>query len=186
MNALFVEVPIVPIEFTTMSEMSELLKNTTDVLPEMFLKFEGTAYDVYPMGTLTLMIIVPKALPYSEFSSYLRNVASDTFVGCSVIAIAATTLLLIFIRYNKRKKFLFFQSVTDVLNLLMNDNGYIEYQRLSRVEVSLIVPLTFFGLVFVNGILSNLQSYLTRPILQPQINTIAYIYRFPFERTIEN
>jgi len=72
-----------------------------------------------------------------------------------------------------------FQSVADVLNLLMNDNGYIRYQQLSCAEVFLIVPLTFVGFVIVNGILSNLKSYLTRPVLQPQIDTIEDIYRSP-------
>lgn len=64
----------------------------------------------------------------------------------------------------------------DVLNLLYNDNGYIKYQQLSRAEVCIIVPLTFVGFVFVNGILSNLQSYVTQPVLQSQIRTVDNIY----------
>lgn len=62
----------------------------------------------------------------------------------------------------------------------MNDNICIKYQRLSRKEVFLIVPLTLMGFVIVNGILSNLKSHLTRSIPRPQINTIEEIYRSPF------
>lgn len=48
---------------------------------------------------------------------------------------------------------------------------------MTRAEVFLIVPLTFVGLIVVNGILSSLQSYLTRPILQPQIDDVDGIHR---------
>lgn len=57
----------------------------------------------------------------------------------------------------------------------MNDNGSINYRKLSR-----IVPLKFVGFVIINGILSNLQSCLTRPVLQTQLNTIEDIYNSSF------
>lgn len=85
-------------------------------------------------------------------------------------------LFLTVYRYIKESKVLFFESVADVLNLLMNDKGYIRYQQLSRAEVFIIGPLTFVGFIFVNGILSNLQSYLTRPVLQPQNRTFEDIH----------
>ncbi|KAJ6646933.1 hypothetical protein Bhyg_02147 [Pseudolycoriella hygida] len=40
----------------------------------------------------------------------------------------------------------------------------------------IVVPLTFVGLIFVSGILSAIQSYFTRPIRQPQIETIKDLY----------
>lgn len=125
------------------------------------------------------IIIVPEALPYSEFSAYLRTVTSDEFFGYSIITIGVVMLLLSIFRYINQKKILFVQSVADVINLILNDNSYIKYQRLSLAEVFIIVPLTFVGLVIANGVLSNLKSYLTRPVLQPQINTIEGIYKSP-------
>lgn len=70
-----------------------------------------------------------------------------------------------------------FQSEADVVNVPMNDNGAIKYPFLSRYEACLLLPLTFVGLIFVNGILSSLQSFLTRPIRQPQINTVEDMYQ---------
>lgn len=64
-----------------------------------------------------------------------------------------------------------------LLNLVLNDNGAIDYQLLTCVEALLIVPLTFVGMIFVNGMLSNLQSYITNKIIQPQIDTVEDIYR---------
>lgn len=71
-------------------------------------------------------------------------------------------------------------SVTDVLKLLMNDNVHIKYQKLSRAEFFVIGPLTFVGFVIVNGILSNIKTYLIRPVLQSQILTLEDIYSSPY------
>lgn len=152
----------------------------TDINPYVSMLNPITGYNVYPSLMETHMIIVPEALPYSGFSAYLQAVTSNEFCNYSLITIGTVILLLSVIRYIKQRKISFFESVADVLNLLINDNGYIQCQRLSREEVFIIVPLTFVGLVIVNGILSILQSYLARPILQPQINTIDDIYRSPF------
>lgn len=80
-------------------------------------------------------------------------------------------------RFMKHGKFHFVNAVVDVINLIMNDNDNIKYQRLSTVELFIVVPLTFAGLIFVNGILCALQSYVTRPLKQPQIDTIGDIYK---------
>lgn len=124
----------------------------------------------------TLVIVVPEALPYDEFAAYLHAILKDSFFGYSVTIIVGVMLILIVVRYITQKRILLLQSGGDVLNLLMNDNASIKYQQLHRSELFLIVPLTFVGLVIVNGILSNLQSYLTRPILQPQVHTVEDIY----------
>lgn len=140
-----------------------------------------TDLQVYPVYWYNYFILVPEAFPYEDFSSYLRTALSDEFCGYSFFSITAVILVLSFLRYTKqKKKLIFFQSTADVLNLLMNDNGYIKYPQLSRSEVLLIVPLTFIGFIVANGILSNLKSFLTRPVLQPQINTLEEIYRSPF------
>lgn len=126
------------------------------------------------------VIVVPEALPYPEFLSYLLLITSKNVFGyCSVTIVAIMILLSIF-RYIKEKKIWFFQSVVDVISLLMNDNGTIKYHKLSPSERFMIVPLTFVGFVIAHGIFSNLQSYLTRPIHQPQINTID-VYRSPYQ-----
>ena len=43
----------------------------------------------------------------------------------------------------------------------------------------MICPLTFLGFIFANVYLSNLQSYLTKPVLQPQLKTLSDIYDSP-------
>lgn len=122
----------------------------------------------------TAVFVVP------EFSAYLLTITSDSFFGYSLMTIAAVMQLLSLFRYIKQKKILFVRSVRDVTYLLMNENGLIKYQQLSRIENFLIVPLTFAGLIIVNGILSILQSYLTRPIIQPRMKTLEDIYSSPY------
>lgn len=126
-----------------------------------------------------LVIVVPEALPYGEFAAYLKAFTKNSFFGYSLILIIAVMLILSIIRWITRNRILILESVVDVLNLLMNDNTSIKYQRLHHSEFFVIVPLTFVGLVIVNGIFSNLQSYLTQPILQSQIHTIEDVYNSP-------
>lgn len=134
---------------------------------------------LYPMGLETEVVAVPEARPFPEFIAYLRSVTSATFFGYSLATILTVMLLLVIIRYIKRKKILFFQCAADVLNLLMNDNGFINYRQLCGAEGWLIVPLTFAGFVMVNGILSSLQSYVTRPIMESEIDTVDDVYKSP-------
>lgn len=162
------------------TDVDELFKNGIDVIVGFVPQQSERGFYVYPIFIRSWELIVPEAMPYADFSAYLQVVTSDKFFGISLIIIAAVMLFLTACRYIKHQKILFLQSVTDVLNLLMNDNGYIKYQRLSRAEALVIGPLTFVGFVIVNGILSNLQSYLTRPVLQPQIKTLEDIHNSPF------
>lgn len=147
-----------------------------DVSANMYTRFVvtvGTHFAEMPSFT----ILVPAAMPYTDFSSYLQNILSNDVCVYSTITIVATILLLGIVRYKKTEKNQFFESVADVLNLLMNDNGSVKYQHLNRMEAFIVVPLTFVGLVIINGILSNLQSHITRPFLQSQIITAEDIYR---------
>lgn len=158
---------------------AEALMNGIDFIADLYTQEQLSDLNVYPLSMSPVVICVPEAAPYPEFSAYLRTVSSDKFFSYSLITIVTVIVLLSIVRYIKQKQFLFFQSAADVLNLLMNDNGYINYQQLSRVEVFVIVPLTFVGFIIVNGIFSILQSYLTRPILQHQINTLEDLYGTP-------
>lgn len=132
---------------------------------------------LYPIKWDSTYILVPKSLPYSEFLAYLQAIISESFFCYSLTTVVIVILLLVFFRYIKQKEILVFESTRDVLYLLMNDNGTIKYQKLSRIEGSLIVSLTLGGFVVVNVIWSMLQSYLTQPVFQPEINTIEDIYR---------
>lgn len=156
----------------------QVISGDIDILPHLHLVREYL--NVYPMGMDKMVIVVPQALPFSNFMAYLKRITSALLFGCSFITIVAVTLSLTITNYVKKKKILFFQCVADVLNLLMNDNASIKYQQLNRADVCLIVPLTFAGFVVVNGILSTFQSYLTLPVIQPQINTIEDLYLSPF------
>lgn len=135
----------------------------------------------YPLMFEIDKVIVPEALPYEGFSAYLRSMATFSLLGYSISTIAVVILFLSFARLQRqRAKFNFAETVADVLNLLMNDNGNIKYQRLYVVEVMVVLPLTFVGLIVVDGILSSFQSYITRPIIQPQIDSVEELYHSPY------
>lgn len=131
---------------------------------------------LYPVEMPTMAILVPQAIPYSEFTNYLQNIFSNTFYVYASSAIIAVILLLCAIRYRKHKTIQFFGCAADVLNLLTNDNSGVQYQRLNRIEGCVIVPLTFVGLIIMNGLISQLQSHISQPFLQHQIKTIEDIY----------
>lgn len=175
MNATFV---FVEIEY---SFASEGIAKGIDIVTGLWgIDGEGDMPKIYPMEFKCHVVIVPEALPFSDFSTYIRNATSKTFFGYSLTSIVTVVMVLGVLRYLKRKKILFLQSTADVLNLLINENGLIKYQRLYRVEVFVIVPLTFVGFIVTNGIISNLQSFITRPVLQHQIETLEEIYGSPF------
>ncbi len=150
---------------------------TIDIFTNTYTTKSSEIVSIYPVYMSQYSILVPEALPYSEFTSYLQNILSSKFYVLSSIIIAATILLLCVIRFKKEKKMQFYGCVTDVLNLLMNDNSSVKYQKLNQLEGFIIVPLTFVGLVLVNGILSTLQSHIAKPYLQHQINSAEDIYR---------
>lgn len=134
---------------------------------------------LYPYRQTTLLLLVPHAQPYTDFIDYLQHASGtwSSLLAYTIIVVTASSLLLIISRYLQRKRIFLFESVVDVLNLLMNDNAAVRYQNLHRADVFITVPLTFTGLIIVNGILSVFQSYLTSPIYQPQINSIEDLYK---------
>lgn len=169
---------------------SRLFENETmDIVMEVYVNNEPgnerKLINMYPMLFEDFVIVVPAAKSYPKLTAYLITAMSNNFLIYSFIIIVIVIFQLSSLRYIKQKEILFFQSVADVLNLLMNDNTAIKYQKLSRVEVFLIVPLTFVGMVFVNGILTTLQSHFTRPFMQSEINTIQDLYKSPFPLLVE-
>ncbi len=175
----FMNASVAQIELDESVDIAQLFDNdTVDLLPHIFIieKYGN----IYPIKMDTLIIVVPQASPFSDFSSYLRRMTSKSLFAYTFITIALVTLLLIVSGYIETKMISLFQHVADVLNLLMNDNTSIKYQKLFRVEVCLIVPLTFAGFIVVNGILSIFQSYVMLPVIQPQINTIDDLYKSPY------
>lgn len=166
---------------TSKAELRRVERNTIDIYPELSRIKEQQQLTLYPMAKESFIIFVPEAVAYSEFSAYLQTIMTDSFFAYSLVVIGVVMFLLIVFRYIKLRKILVFQCAADILNLVIfNDNGAIKYAKLSRTEVCLLVPLTFAGFVFVNGILSTLQSYLTKPVIQSQINTIDDIYMSPY------
>lgn len=135
---------------------------------------------LYPIYIDTVAIVVPSALPYSEFTEYLQTFASDNTFYISLVSIPILIVALTTFRYVERNRFLLFQSMADVVNLFMNDNMSIDYRNLFHVECFIILPLTMAGFVIINVVLSILTSYLTRPMDQPEINTFDDIERSPF------
>ncbi len=113
----------------------------------------GVNNRIYPHRMKTVVLLVPHALPYSNFSAYLQNSAFNILLAYTFGVIVAASLPLIVSGYWKTKKFLFFQCVADVTNLLLNDNCRIRYSQLHYANVWVVVPLTFAGLIMVNGVL---------------------------------
>lgn len=125
---------------------------------------------------VTSVLLVPHARPYSGFVGYLQNATWKLFFIYTFVVIAAASLLLTISGYWQTKKISFRQSVGDVINLLLNDNGSIRYGQLHCADIYVAVPLTFNGLIMMNGIVSVFQSYLTVTIYGPQINSIDDLF----------
>ncbi len=132
---------------------------------------------MYPLMMETLVMVVPESLPFGMYSSYLRSIISLDIFGWYLAVVGVAVVLLTLIRYKIRKTVEFSKSLVDVANLLLNENADIKYQNLSYAEATLIVPLTFTGFLIVNGFLSVFQSFLTRPNMQPQIDTMDDLYK---------
>ncbi len=175
MNATFTHKPDVNYTFDILPTLAPVVSSSSKFM----------MYSMYPYLLTNEKIVVPEAKPYSNFSAYLQRLTTNALFAYSLGVIALIVSILITCRYIEKKKILFFQSISDVLNLLINDNIYIKYQLLSRAEHIIIVPLTFAGLVIVNGFLSNFQSYVTKPVLQAQLKTIDELYYSPFTVTVQ-
>lgn len=132
---------------------------------------------LYPHAQSMLVMIVPHAQPYSTLMAYLRNGIWSRFIVLACIVIASSSVVLMVSGYLKQKKIFLFQCIADVVNLLLNDNAAINYRSLDRSNAFVIVPLTFTGLIVMNGVASLFRSHLTSPIYQDQINTLEGLYK---------
>lgn len=147
-----------------------------DILYQQMTIDRGRLEGVYPHHQIIITMLVPHAQPHSGLVAYLQNGTwTLLFVGAFGV-IAMSSLLLIFSDYLHEKKILLCRCVADVVNLLINDNAGIKYQNLHRAHVFIIIPLTFTGLIVMNGIFSLFQSFITSPIYQRQINSIHDLY----------
>lgn len=164
----------------------DLIDRGIDVIPTVVSQEYMHNFKVYPVLIQSYQIIVPFALPYPDFFAYFKIVASDNLIVVSLLVFLGAVLILTVSRSMKHSKISMLQSVTDVLNLIMNNNDTIRYGQLSRSELFVVIPLTFMGMVFVNGILSHLRSHITRPLLQPQIQTLDDIYVSSFTIVTQN
>lgn len=131
---------------------------------------------IYPHKMSRLIMSVPHAKAYTSFVEFLKNGTWKRLFAYFIIVIAASTIILTTSRYLQDKKLLLFQSVIDVINLLMNDDSAVRYQRLQRADVCVVVPLAFTGIIIANGVLSLFQSFLTVPTYEHQINTLDELY----------
>lgn len=167
------------------TETASLTLNDTDIIPMLnifLVDWHGKiiawkAASLYPLTISTFVLVVPEAMPYPSFSSYLQTISLDPLFGWSICMNALLILLLAVTRHKKRQWNELLRSAVDVFNLLMGDNMAIRYRELLPAEATLIVSLTFTGFFIVNGISSTYQSFFTQPIIQPQINTIDGLYQ---------
>lgn len=133
---------------------------------------------LYPDEIKWFQLMVPHAQPYSSIVGYLQNTTWMILFGYVFGVIATASLLLnVSGHLQSIKRNSIFQCVVDVVNLMMNDNMAIKYGQLHRADIFIVVPLTFTGLIMSNGILSVFKSYLTAPIYQHQIKTLAELYK---------
>ncbi len=147
-----------------------------DALPYI-LAISERYFCLYPHWISHLVLMVPHAKPLTSFMTFLMNLMTTRIFGYAILTIALISLVLITSGHLQRNELRVFKSFADVLNILMNDNVEINYRQLRLAEVWIIVPLTFVGLVAVNGIMSTVLSYVTLPTYLNQIKTLNDLYK---------
>lgn len=160
----------------TERSVKDLSEAEEDVLPYIVSASEDDFF-LYPHRISHLVLMVPHAKPQTSFTTLLKNLMTTRIFGCAILMIVVISLVLIISGHLQRNEISVFKSVADVLNILMNDNANINYRQLRSAEVWIMVPLTFVGLVAVNGIFSTVLSYITLPTYQNQIKTIDDLYK---------
>lgn len=71
------------------------------------------------------LLVVPHAEPYLGFVEYLKQTTWKHLFAYTFIVVVVTSLRLTLSEYLRSKKILLLQRVTDVINLLIKDNGSI-------------------------------------------------------------
>ena len=108
--------------------------------------------------------------------SFLKTFTSESTFGYIFAMILLVSVILTVAGYLQNNEIAPLGSLIDVLNILMNENGAIKYRQLNASSACVIVPLTFVGLIVMNGILSLFQSYATLPRYEHQIDTLDALY----------
>lgn len=170
-SELHTEVSLKEYENISLTEMSEdIVKHEVDIDDVI------QTYPVYPHRKINIVLMVPHALPYASIVEYLKNSTWERIFLYLFITVTVASLLLTVSFYLRTKTVGFLQCVAIVCNLLLNDNGAIRYNLLSRADLFLLAPLTFAGLIVMNGVFSVYQSYMTLPIYERQIKTIDDLF----------
>lgn len=152
-------------------------RDVVDIYHHEQIVYDTKLVQMYPYRQEFLVLTVPHAHRYSDVAMYLQSGTWTMLFVIAFIVIVTSSLLLIVSSYIQRRKIVTLQCVADVVNLLVNDNAGIRYQNLHRADIFIVVPLTFAGLIVMNGIVSLFQSFITSPIYEPQINTLEALYK---------
>jgi len=154
-NASSIERPVSYVEWD-----EDLTEDFLAVVVHRVVEKDPHKVTLYPFDQVVMQIIVPHSQPYSSVLASLKNgtgtVTWTRLFVYAVIVIATSSLLLTISGYLHKRKILLFECVVDVVNLLLNENAAIRYSNLRRAEIFILVPLTFTGLIVMNGILSIL------------------------------
>lgn len=137
----------------------------------------GTRQPLHPSKIITKVLLVPHAKQRSGIMGYIQNAKWKQIFILTIMTIAIASILLTINGYLRTKEVFFLQNVVNIVNLLMNNNEVINYGRLSRADVWVMVPFTFAGLIVMSGILSVFQSYLTLPLYERQINSLDGLFQ---------
>lgn len=85
---------------------------------------QNCGLDLYPIKLQPMVVLVPEALPHSDFTTYLRTLTNRPVMiySLATVAIVIMALALTSFGYKKNGQFLLLQRTADVVNLLLNDN----------------------------------------------------------------
>lgn len=126
---------------------------------------------LYPMIMEKMCIIVPNSAPIPQFLNYFIAFHKEVWVICLTSILA----MLFSLHYIRRRRGRLFNEILHLIQLLANAPAFVDYSRLVRKEMLLIVPWTFAGIIVANMYLSTLTSLATHPLRIPEIETIEGI-----------
>lgn len=150
---------------------------------DMFLfvqPLDQAGFAIYPHQLTQSVMMISYGSRVIGFAAILKNVTSKNIFGYALIVIVVSCFVLTVSTYTQTRKFLLFETITDVLNLLMNDNGNIRYQQLRLAHIMIIVPLTFIGCVVVNGVLSLVLTYAIYHVMKIKYDHLMICMNHPF------
>lgn len=126
---------------------------------------------LYPMLMEKMCIIVPNSPTIPQFLNYFIAFHKEVWVVCFSSIVA----MLITLHWIRRNRAMIFSETLHLIQLLANTPAFVNYSRLIRKEMLLIIPWTFAGVIVANMYLSTLTSLATHPLRIPEIKTIEGI-----------